>query len=213
MPRHFRLFYFFTVFVFCSCLGLSVAVACICARGSFKTRWQGADVIFRGTVKTITVDHPRHLNSYDDKPVEVIFDVAGYFKGGDGTMTEFPLEQPLPLENGEKEALTTGRHTVPEEDEDKQFSMHTSLQNVTCMGYPFTEGQEYLVFAYLRKEGSGNRWSLYHYPAGTYGAGGLCGGTSLYNTPEAQQDLDKIYRVLDGSENRGGGLLKFPLND
>ena len=153
MPHQSRLFYFFTVFVLVSCLGLSVATACICARGSFNTRWQGADVIFRGTVKEIKVDHPRHLNTYDDKPVEVTFDVAGYFKGGSGKMTEFPLEHPVPLAGDENDVLTTGRHTVPETDENKQFTMHTSLQNLTCMGYPFEEGREYLVFAYLRKEG------------------------------------------------------------
>ncbi|TNE32819.1 MAG: hypothetical protein EP349_00765 [Alphaproteobacteria bacterium] len=213
MRHQSRLCYFLAVFFLVSCLGMSVAAACICARGSFNTRWQAADVIFRGTVKTITVDHPRHLNAYDDKPVEITFDVVGYFKGGSGKMTEFPLDLPVPLAGDEKEALTTGRYAVPEKDENKQFTMHTSLQNLTCMGYPFQEGQEYLVFAYLRKEGSGNRWSLYHYPAGTYGAGGLCGGTSLYVAPEARKDLQEIYKVLRNTDSRRGGLLSFPLND
>ncbi len=212
MPYRVRFSYFLMMFLLLSCLGVSVAAACICARGSFKTRWQEADVIFRGTVKEIAIDHPRYLNVYDDKPVAVTFDVTGYFKGGNGKMTEFPLDNAAPAQDGEREKAT-GRHIVPEEDEDKTFTMHTSLQNVTCMGYPFKEGEDYLVFAYLRKEGSGNRWSLYHYPAGSYGAGGLCGGTVPYDTAEARRDLKDIYKVLGSTGSRRGGLIKFPLND
>jgi len=213
MPHHSRFFYFLTLFFMLSCLAASVASACLCARGSFKTRWQGAEVIFQGKVKEIKIDHPRYLNVYDDKPVEITFEVSGYFKGGNGKMTEFPLDRPVPLTASNQEMLATGRRIVPEADKDKTFLMHTSLQHVTCMGYPFTEGEEYLVFAYLREEGSGNRWSLYHYPAGTYGVGGACGGTALYNTPEAQEDMDRIQIFLSRSKGRGGGLLKFPLNN
>lgn len=215
MPHRIRFVYFFIAFCLFSVLGVSVAAACHCARGSFNARWQAAEVIFRGTVKKIRVDHPRHLNAYDDKPVEITFDVAGYFKGGSGQRTAIPLEKPLRIaekENQEK-VIETGWHFVPEHEDKKTFTMFTSLQNLTCMGYPFKEGEDYLVFAYLREEGSGNRWSLYHYPSGTYGVGGLCGGTALYHSPESRRDLDQIHTVLNLSEGRGGGLINFSSNN
>ena len=214
MPHYFRFVYFFMTFFLFSVLGASVAVACHCARGSFHTRWQAAEVVFRGTVTDIRIDHTHRFNAYDDKPVEITFDVAGYFKGGIGKMTEFPLERPIvSVADGDQELLETGRYKLPERDEDKKFIMHTSLQNLTCMGYPFKEGAEYLVFAYLRKEGSGNRWSLYHYPSGTYGVGGLCGGTSSFSAAEAQRDLEDIYRALSRSGKGGRGLIKFSRNE
>jgi len=215
MPHRFRFSYFLTVIVVLSCLATSVAAGCLCARGSLKTRWQGAEVIFHGKVKEIKLNHELYENEYDDKPVDVVFEVTEYFKGGNGMMTTFPLDKPIPLAGEAREGavLETGRRIVPEVDEDKTFTLHTSLQHVTCMGYPFEEGGDYLVFGYLREEGSGNRWSLYHYPSGTYGAGGLCGGTIPYNTPEAQHDLDDIYVILSRSKSPAGGRLKFPLND
>lgn len=209
MPHHIRFVYCLMIFFILSVSGISVAAACICARGSFQTRWQEAEVVFRGTVKEIRVDHIRHLNAYDDKPVEITFSVLAYFKGGTGKMVEFPLETPLLADKDTEEILETGRHVLPEREEDKNFLMHTSLQNRTCMGYPFKEGEEYLVFAHMREEGSGNRWSLYHYPSGTYGAGGLCGGTAAFNTPEAQRDLENIHRVLSLAGKTGSGLLKL----
>lgn len=208
MLHNIRFLYFLFMFLILLFLEISAAEACHCARGSFNARWQEADVIFRGTVKEINVDHRRHLNAYDDKPVEVTFDVSGYFKGGIGKMTEFLLDRPIA--NG-KEILEVGRYAVPERDEDKNFILQTSLQNLTCMGYPFKEGEDYLVFAYLRKEGAGNRWSLYHYPSGSYGVGGLCGGTIPFNTPEAQRDLGDIYRNLNLAGKTGGRLIKLPL--
>jgi hypothetical protein len=76
----------------------------------------------------------------------------------------------------------------------KTFDIHTSLTKDTCTGYPFAKGGEYLVFGYLRREETFERWSFYDMPVGTYGNGGLCGGTKPLDAA-ATPELDALARL------------------
>ncbi len=62
-------------------------------------------------------------------------------------------------------------------EKEKTFTLHTSLNEHTCTGYPFRTGESYVVFAYQRTDGTFERWSFYNFPSGTWDTGGLCGGT------------------------------------
>ena len=91
-----------------------------------------------------------------------------------------------------------------EEEETATFEMHTSLQNFACMGYPFEEGKEYLVYAYERTVDASEPWSFYNFPSETYGVGGLCGGTRPYR--EAKEEIKRIRIQMD--EDMRAFLLK-----
>ncbi|TVQ84234.1 MAG: hypothetical protein EA357_04015 [Micavibrio sp.] len=176
------------------------AQACRCVPASFDSRWRGADTIFIGTVKEIEILHRYLRNTYEDRPAKVVFDVDAYYKGGSGEATEFRLDEPLIFSNaqGEQTILEYGYKRIPQEGHaDAEFFLHTSLQNMTCMGYPFREGETYLVFAYLRVRGEAARWSLYHYPSGTYGVGGLCGGTMPKSHPSFRHEISRILAASD----------------
>lgn len=91
------------------------------------------------------------------------------------------------------------RHGFKSVKDDTSFEMHTSLNNATCSGYPFKEGEAYLFFAYQRDEGY-EHWSLYNFPTGTYGEGGLCCGTQKLE--DAQADMVEIRTLLKISDDQ-----------
>ncbi len=95
------------------------------------------------------------------------------------------IDRPSPFKSGA--ALETDTFRVSEVwkgPEQKTLEMHTALMGASC-GYPFKEGQEYLVYAYTGKQGLEE---------------GLCGATKPLS--EAGADL----RVLgDGERPQDGG--------
>jgi hypothetical protein len=80
----------------------------------------------------------------------------------------------------------------------KTFTLHTSLANKTCTGYPFRKGAQYLVFAYRRGDFEYRPESLYRFPEGTYDVEGLCGGTKAFSTAAAE-DLRRLKPEAPGS--------------
>lgn len=84
--------------------------------------------------------------------------------------------------------------------DDKTFTLTTNLTRNTCTGYPFVEGQSYLVFAYQRQMGTHASWSPYTFSIGTYDVGGLCGGTK--KIADAKDELAKLDAMsLDGKKH------------
>ena len=67
--------------------------------------------------------------------------------------------------------------------------LHTNLTKVTCTGHNFELGKTYLVYAYQRRAETFEYWSLYDFPSGTFDTGGRCGGTTLIDSEQAQQDM------------------------
>lgn len=82
---------------------------------------------------------------------------------------------------------------------EKAFTLMTSLTRDTCTGHPFIEDENYLVFAYQRKDGTFESWSLYNFSNGTYDVGGLCGGTKKLS--DAKNDLNQL-KTMDFSEKK-----------
>lgn len=82
----------------------------------------------------------------------------------------------------------------------KTFLMHTNMQKHTCTGYAFEEGKPYLVFAYVRKEESYERWSQYGFPSGTYDVGGLCGGIKPLDGAETAAEIEEIKTLPKSDE-------------
>lgn len=74
----------------------------------------------------------------------------------------------------------------------KKAVLHTSLTRVTCTGHPFVAGREYLVYGYRRLASSYEDWSLYDFPTGTVGTGGLCGGTAPMGTAQSAAEIAKL---------------------
>jgi hypothetical protein len=156
------------------CLSLVLVIAkpsfgseCTCAMAHFDTRWRLADGVFSGVVTEVTPVEAYMDAAKDDIPIKVTFDIASVFKTTDGF----------------KNAITANQ----------QFVMYTALAYKTCAGYPFQKGEKYLVYAQQRREGH-EYWSLYNFPTGTFGEGGLCGGTQKFSN--AKTDLDIIRRML-----------------
>lgn len=89
----------------------------------------------------------------------------------------------------------------------EDFLIHTSLTRETCLGHPFEAGGKYLVFAYQRKEGIYESWSLYNFSKGTYDVGGLCGGTKPFDDQATGADLRQIAAEIDRADAaRSSGL-------
>lgn len=73
--------------------------------------------------------------------------------------------------------------------------LHDSLTRVTCAGHDFKENTEYLIFAYERLAAKYEHWSLYDFKTGTFGVGGLCGGTKALSDEGAAADLAELRRL------------------
>ena len=173
---------------------ISDAYACRCVPASFKYRWSKSNAVLVGTVSEIKPLYKYAWSQYDDKPVQVTLKVKEYWKGGDGDSVD--VESLADREDGEEPKMIS--KTVPGEDgEGEEFLLHTSLQNLTCMGYPFKEGSEYLIFAYERKLDEAEPWSLYNYPSETFGVGGLCGGTKAITDRSVKSEMKRIHTQVE----------------
>ncbi len=155
--------------------------ACRCVPSPFKYRWQNADSVFTGEIKNIDILYKYAWSSYDDKPVKITFNVAEFFKDNNNLKIQEDINN-----NNKNQAIT---------QENQQFVLHTSLQKLTCMGYPFKERGLYLVYAYKRLAAASEPWSLYNFPSDTYGVGGLCGGTVPYS--QAKEEIQKIKAQIE----------------
>lgn len=78
-------------------------------------------------------------------------------------------------------------------DKDEAFVLTTSMTKENCNGFPFQQGQGYLVFAYRQKEGHHDATSSFVFPEGTYNIGGLCGG--IKKITEAAEDLENLEEI------------------
>ena len=92
------------------------------------------------------------------------------------------------------------------------FTLHDSLTFDTCTGHPFEAQGEYLIFAYLRRAETYEHWSLYNFPSGTYGVGGLCGGTQSMKNPDAKKDIEGIKNILARPQPEKKGLTDYLFN-
>lgn len=72
------------------------------------------------------------------------------------------------------------------------FTLHDSLTVNTCTGHPFEPSERYMVYAYARVAEKVEDWSIYDFPTGTYGTGGLCGGTKKAGDPRVPGDMERI---------------------
>ena len=179
---------------FCLFLGLIFLISkplkaseCTCAMAHFDTRWRLAEGVFSGIVTEIATVDSYMDAAKDDLPIKVTFKVLNIFKGSENFMKEV--------------------------GESKQLVMYTALAEKTCAGYPYEKGKKYLVYAHQRTEGH-EHWSLYNFPTGTFGEGGLCGGTQKFS--EARTDLEIIRRmlkmkddVIDEQEGLGSRLKSY----
>ena len=94
------------------------------------------------------------------------------------------IDRPSPIKSGADLETDTFRvYEVWKGPEDRTLEVHTALMGASC-GYPFKEGQEYLVYAYTGKQGL---------------EVGLCGNVVLLS--EAGADL----RVLGAGKKPTGG--------
>ena len=94
------------------------------------------------------------------------------------------IDQPSPIKSGAALETDTFRvYEVWKGPEDRTLEVHTALTGASC-GYPFKEGQEYLIYAYSGKQGL---------------EVGLCG--NVVPLSEAGADL----RVLGAGEKPTGG--------
>ena len=183
---------------------ISEARACRCVSPPFEYRWKNSSVVFIGKVKDIETLYKYSWSAYDDKPVKVTFDVTEFLKDN-GAFSEADEEEENnsqdrvakgDIENKGKKALKKLKDTIRIGEEEKSsFTLHTSLQNLTCMGYPFKKGVEYLVYAYERRVDASEPWSLYNFPSETYGVGSLCGGTAEYR--KAKEEIKRIRVQID----------------
>jgi hypothetical protein len=94
------------------------------------------------------------------------------------------IDQPSPIKSGADLETDTFRVSeVWKGPEQRTLEVHTALMGASC-GYPFKEGQEYLVYAYTGKQGL---------------EVGLCG--NVVPLSEAGSEL----RVLGAGEKPAGG--------
>lgn len=75
---------------------------------------------------------------------------------------------------------------------EKEIDIHTSLSKFSCTGYPLEENKDYLFYGYKREPGSHEEWSFYNFPSGTYGIGGLCGGTAPIEDEDTKEELKAL---------------------
>ena len=115
-------------------------------------------------------------------PERVLADSEVVFSGEVAT-----IDRPSPFKSGADLETDTFRVSeVWKGPEQETLEVHTALMGASC-GYPFKEGQEYLVYAYTGKQGL---------------EVDLCNGTQ--RLAEAEADL----RVLgDGERPTDGGVL------
>lgn len=78
--------------------------------------------------------------------------------------------------------------------------VYDSLTHDTCTGYPFELHKKYLVYTYKRLPEVREYWSLYDFPSGTVGIGGLCGGTKPANDPDTLADTVFIQEALSAKD-------------
>lgn len=140
--------------------------ACSCTPRAFAARFQGASAVFTGTVREIEVQ---------DKLT----------KKGNGRWSKTLMQADPPV-TVTLDILTPYKGV----GQKKTFTLNTSLTKYTCSGYPFTEGRDYLVFAYRRDDPGTESTSLYGFPPDTYEVGGLCGGTK-----EIEKAADDLARM------------------
>lgn len=142
--------------------------ACTCAEEPLARRWADATAVFTGTVTAITP-----ARAFSRKTPAA----AGFKSGGEA---DPPVTVTLQIDESYK-----GGQAAHD-----SFTLHTSLNRYTCMGYPFETQGKYLVFAYQRADFKSSRQSLYNFPAGTFDVGGLCGGTKPFE--QAAEDLQNM---------------------
>ncbi len=173
------------------------ASACRCIPASFDYRWTQSDSVFVGKVKEVKTLYKYYRTSYDDKPVIVTFDVIKKLKVEDIEEKEDKEEKEEKEDKGKNTEIINKVKNILGDEENNSFELHTSLQNLTCMGYPFEEGKEYLVYAYKRTADKLEKWSLYNYPSETYGVGGLCGGTNYSDASSAEMERIELQMNKD----------------
>lgn len=93
-------------------------------------------------------------------------------------------------------------------DKDEDFIIDSSTPTYTCMGFNYQKGKRYLVYAYLRRQQTFEYWSAYNYPSGTYGSGGVCGGTKFYDAPQTAGEIAQIRADLVKHPPKGGIMGK-----
>src|SRR5215204_1390288 len=71
----------------------------------------------------------------------------------------------------------------------REFILHTFDNSVTCHGYYFREGEEYIVFAYKNRAKEVRMFEPHKLPEESFGVS-LCGGTKPLS--EARKDLEVL---------------------
>ena len=75
--KHFLAFLFGVVL----CVASSTAQACTCLEATLSDRWRNADIIFSGTVESISTIRKYMKDNITDTPIEVFLNVSEVFKG------------------------------------------------------------------------------------------------------------------------------------
>lgn len=186
---------------------------CTCYEREFDRRLKDAGAVFTGTVRSIDYDDSviklgsggrwtKNLPGADD-PVIVVLDVDHVYKGADDIFSSVSegqdLHASLQAARDRHAGAPGGQDSHADAAAQKTFVLRTSRMKYTCSGYPFNEGERYLVFAYHRQPGGrSDPTDLYGFPQDTYGVGGLCGGTK--EVAKAAADLARLKDVAPEEE-------------
>jgi hypothetical protein len=149
---------------------------CTCLERPVEARFRDATAIFTGTVQDIVAQDQ-------------------VTRGRSGRWTKRLIQADLPV----AVTLNVDKAYKGVAADKKDFTLHTSLTQYTCAGYPFKKGESYLVFAYRRGDTGTDSAALYSYPPDTFEVGGLCGGTKEIG--KASADMDWMQKTAKKEDN------------